>query len=54
LSGYQGGAGGSGVVVISCPATFTVSQSGLTMTTVTVGSKKVTTITAGTGTFILS
>jgi len=49
-----GGIGGSGVIVISCPSTFTVSQSGLTMTTVTVGTKKVTTITAGTGTFILS
>jgi len=54
LSGYQGGAGGSGVVVVCYPSTFTASQSGLTMTTTTVGTKKVTTITAGTGTFTLS
>ena len=51
---YLGGAGGSGVVILSYPSTFTASQSGLTMTTTPVGNRKVTTITAGTGTFTLS
>lgn len=45
--GHVGGNGGSGVVVLSYPATFTATFSaGVTQTTTTTGSKKVTTITA--------
>ena len=49
-SDRAGGAGGSGVVILRYPNTFTISQSGLTLSTATDGSDKVTTITAGTGT----
>jgi hypothetical protein len=53
--GGAGGAGGSGVVVIRYPGTFTVvGGSGLTFTTATVGSDKVTTFTAGTGSISFS
>jgi hypothetical protein len=45
--GYMGG---SGVVILRYPASYTISQTGLTISTTTVGSDKVTTITAGTGT----
>tara|TARA_R100000808_G_scaffold24540_1_gene56781 strand:+ start:944 stop:2020 length:1077 start_codon:yes stop_codon:yes gene_type:complete len=45
-----GGNGGSGIVVLRYPNTYTISQSGLTLSTATTGSDKVTTITAGTGT----
>ena len=45
-----GSAGGSGVIILRYPNTFTISQSGLTLSTATDGSDKVTTITAGTGT----
>ena len=44
------GAGGSGVIILRYPNTFTLSQSGMTLSTATDGSDKVTTITAGTGT----
>jgi len=44
------GNGGSGVVIIRYPSDYTISQTGLTLTTATDGSDKVTTITAGTGT----
>ena len=46
-----GGAGGSGVVILRYANTFTISNpgGGLTFTTATVSSDKVTTITAGTG-----
>jgi len=44
------GAGGSGIVILRYPNTYTISQSGLTLTTATDGSDKVTTITAGIGT----
>ena len=45
-----GGAGGSGVVIFSYPSGFTITiGAGLTGSTTTVGSNKVTTITAGTG-----
>ena len=46
-----GGAGGSGVVILRYPNTFTISNpgGGLTFTTATVSSDKVTTVTAGTG-----
>jgi len=45
-----GGAGGSGVVILRYPSDYTISQTGLTLTTATDGDDKVTTITAGTGT----
>ena len=45
-----GGNGGSGVVILRYPNTYTISQSGLTLSTATTGNDKVTTITAGTGT----
>jgi hypothetical protein len=45
-----GGNGGSGIVILRYPNTYTISQTGLTLTTATVGDDKVTTITAGTGT----
>jgi len=45
-----GGNGGSGIVILRYPNTYTISQSGLTLTTATDGDDKVTTITAGTGT----
>ncbi len=47
----QPGAGGSGVVILSYPSVYNITLSaGLTGSTATVASKKVTTITAGTGT----
>ena len=53
-----GGAGGSGVVILRYPNTFTLAQSGLTtsnINTATDGSSdKYTTITAGTGTISFS
>ncbi len=46
----RGGAGGSGIVILRYPNTFTVTiGSGLTGTTATTGSDKITTLTAGTG-----
>jgi len=46
----SGGAGGSGVVIICYPSSYTITiGSGLTGTTATVGSNKVTTLTAGSG-----
>jgi hypothetical protein len=48
--GGSGGAGGSGVVILRYPATLTITiGAGLTGTTATVGTDKVTTFTAGTG-----
>jgi hypothetical protein len=45
-----GKAGGSGVVILSYPSAFTITiGAGLTGSTSTVGSNKVTTITQGTG-----
>jgi hypothetical protein len=46
-----GGAGGSGVVILRYPDAYTISNpgGGLTFSTSTVGSDKVTTFTAGTG-----
>jgi hypothetical protein len=45
------GSGGSGVVIIRYPSGYTPTVSaGLTSTTTTVGSDKVTVFTAGTGT----
>ena len=49
-SGATGGSGGSGVVILRYPATTTITLgAGLTGSTTTVGSNKVTTITAGSG-----
>lgn len=45
--GGNGGNGGSGVVILRYPSTYTIS--GLSGTTTTVGSDKVTTFTSGTG-----
>jgi len=50
--GHNGtsGAGGSGVVILRYPSSSTITLgAGLTGTTTTVGSNKVTTITAGSG-----
>jgi hypothetical protein len=48
--GANGGAGGSGIVFLRYPTTSTITiGAGLTGTTATVGSDKVTTITAGSG-----
>ena len=45
---YNGGAGGSGIVILRYPNTYTIS--GLSGTTTTSGSDKITTFTnAGTG-----
>lgn len=50
-NGGDGGNGGSGIVRLRYPSTFTaIIGSGLTGTTLTTGSFKITTITAGTGT----
>jgi hypothetical protein len=50
-----GGNGGSGLVVLRYPNTRTISVgAGLTASTSTVGSDKVTTFTAGTGTVSFS
>ena len=48
------GNGGSGIVILRYPNTYTISQSGLTLSTATTGNDKVTTITAGTGTVSFS
>ena len=53
-SNRYGGNGGSGIVVLRYPNTYTISQSGLTLSTATDGSDKVTTITQGTGTVSFS
>jgi hypothetical protein len=46
------GAGGSGIVILSYPSSFTITNSGggLTFSTTTSGSNKITSFTAGTGT----
>lgn len=51
--GPSGAAGGSGVVILRYPDTYTITiGAGLTGSTSTTGSDKVTTLTAGTGTVI--
>jgi hypothetical protein len=46
----NGGNGGSGVVLLRYPSNYTITiGAGLTGSTATVGTNKVTTITAGTG-----
>ena len=48
--GGEGGAGGSGVVILRYPSAYTITiGAGLTGTTATVSTDKVTTITAGSG-----
>jgi len=55
ISVTQSGSGGSGVVIIRYPNTKTITVgAGLTATTATVGTDKVTTFTAGTGTISFS
>ena len=53
-NGYEGGDGGSGVVILRYPNTYTMSQTGLTVSTITQGDNKVSIITAGTGTVTFS
>jgi hypothetical protein len=48
--GWEGGDGGSGVVILRYPNTYTISQTGLTVSTITQGDNKVSIITQGTGT----
>ena len=50
-AGNTSGAGGSGVVILKYPSALTISNpgGGLTYTTSTSGSYKITTFTAGTG-----
>jgi hypothetical protein len=55
ISVTQSGSGGSGVVILRYPNTKTITVgAGLTATTATVGTDKVTTFTAGTGTITFS
>ena len=51
MGGCDGGAGGSGVVILRYPDNYAISNpgGGLTFSTATDGSFKVTTFTAGTG-----
>jgi len=52
---WRGGAGGSGVVILRYPDTYSIGVgAGLTASTATDGSSKVTTFTAGTGTVSFS
>lgn len=46
--GAPGGSGGSGVIFLRYPSKFTLNETGLTVTTNTVGTNKVSRITAGT------
>ena len=48
--GWDGSNGGSGVLILRYSSAYTLSQSGLTLSTITQGDNKVTIITAGTGT----
>ena len=54
--GATSGAGGSGIVILRYSNAYTISNSGggLTFTTATSGSDKITTFTAGTGTITWS
>ena len=50
LDNERGGSGGSGVVILRYPSTYTITiGAGLTGSTTTVSTDKVTTITAGSG-----
>lgn len=46
--GAPGGSGGSGVIYLRYPVAYTLNETGLTVTTNTVGASKVSKITAGT------
>ena len=46
--GAPGGSGGSGVIYLRYPSRYTLNETGLTVTTNTVGANKVSKITAGT------
>jgi len=46
---WNGANGGSGVIIVRYPSLYTISQTGLTLSTVTSGQEKITTITAGVG-----
>jgi hypothetical protein len=47
-------AGGSGIVALRYPDTYTLSATGVTVSTTTSGGFKTTKITAGTGTVVIS
>jgi len=47
--GWDGSAGGSGVLILRYANTYSISQTGLTVSTITQGDNKVSIITAGTG-----
>ena len=47
---YSGAAGGSGTVILRYPSSYTISLTGVSGTTSTVGDNKVTIITSGSGT----
>lgn len=47
---WNGANGGSGVIILRYPSFYNISQTGLTLSTATLGQEKITTITAGTGT----
>ena len=47
--GSTGGNGGSGIVILRYPSSYTISLNGVSGSTSTVGSNKVTTITSGSG-----
>jgi hypothetical protein len=50
IANFPGGNGGSGIVIIRYPSSRTINiGAGLTGSTITVGSDRVTTITAGIG-----
>jgi hypothetical protein len=49
-SGQEPGNGNAGVVILRYPSAYTISLSGVSGSTATVGSSKVTTITSGSGT----
>jgi len=55
ISSGTGGAGGSGVVILRYPSAYTIAAGGsLTSSTITVGTDKVTTFTAGSDTITFS
>ena len=54
-TGQSGGTGGSGIVILRYPNSYTITVgAGLTSTTSTVGTDKVTVFTAGTDTITFS
>lgn len=53
-NGWDGSEGGSGVLILRYANTYSISQTGLTFSTITQGDNKVSIITAGTGTISFS